>query len=125
MYHKTLPYRIFSIFNNVLLTILSVLCLLPLYHLLMVSLSASAPANAGLVTFWPIGFTLEAYAKTFNNTNFLTSLWVSVERTILGTALALVVNTVAAYALSKETRVFRARNIYLWYFVVTMLFSGV
>lgn len=48
----------------------------------------------------------------------------SVERTILGTALALVVNTVAAYALSKETRVFRARNIYLWYFVVTMLFSG-
>ena len=37
MYHKTLPYRIFSIFNNVFLTILSVLCLLPLYHLLMVS----------------------------------------------------------------------------------------
>ncbi len=48
----------------------------------------------------------------------------SVQRTILGTALALVVNTVAAYALSKETRVFRARNVYLWYFVVTMLFSG-
>ncbi|WP_340003904.1 carbohydrate ABC transporter permease [Paenibacillus sp. FSL K6-0276] len=124
MYHKTIPYRIFSIINNVCLTILSVLCLLPLYHLLMVSLSSSAPANAGLVTFWPIDFTLEAYAKTFNNVNFLTSLWVSVQRTVLGTALALVVNTVAAYALSKETRVFRARNVYLWYFVVTMLFSG-
>ena len=59
MYHKTLPYRIFSIFNNVFLTILSLLCLLPLYHLLMVSLSASAPANAGLVTFWPIGLRLK------------------------------------------------------------------
>ena len=124
MYHKTIPYRIFSIFNNVLLTVISILCLLPLYHLLMVSLSASAPANAGLVTFWPMGFTLEAYTKTFSNVNFLSSLWVSVERTVLGTALALVVNTIAAYALSKETRVFRARNIYLWYFVVTMLFSG-
>lgn len=124
MYHKTASYRIFSVFNNVFLTVISVLCLLPLYHLLMVSLSSTAPANAGMVTFWPIGFTLEAYTKTFNNSNFLSALWVSVERTVLGTALALVVNTVAAYALSKETRVFRARNIYLWYFVVTMLFSG-
>ncbi|MFD7522971.1 carbohydrate ABC transporter permease [Paenibacillus chitinolyticus] len=124
MYHKTLPYRIFSLFNNVFLTVLAILCLLPLYHLLMVSLSASAPANAGLVTFWPIGFTFEAYAKTFDNANFLSSLWVSVQRTVLGTALALVVNTIAAYALSKESHVFRARNLYLWYFVVTMLFSG-
>ncbi|OMF21665.1 ABC transporter permease [Paenibacillus sp. FSL H8-0548] len=124
MYHKTLPYRIFSIFNNVLLTAISILCLLPLVHLLMVSLSSSAPANAGLVTFWPIGFTMEAYAKTFNNANFLSSLWVSVQRTIIGTALAMLVNAVAAFALSKDTRIFRARNIYLWYFVVTMLFSG-
>lgn len=124
MYHKTLPYRIFSLFNNVFLTVLAILCLLPLYHLLMVSLSASAPANAGLVTFWPIGFTFEAYAKTFDNANFLSSLWVSVQRTVLGTAMALVVNTIAAYALSKESHVFRARNLYLWYFVVTMLFSG-
>lgn len=124
MHHKTLPYRIFSMFNHVFLAVLSVLCLLPLFHLLMVSLSSSAPANAGLVTFWPIGFTFEAYAKTFDNVNFLSSLWVSVQRTILGTALAMLVNTIAAYALSKEARVFRARNIYLWYFVVTMLFSG-
>ncbi|MFC9774602.1 carbohydrate ABC transporter permease [Paenibacillus chitinolyticus] len=124
MYHKTLPYRIFSLFNNVFLAVLAILCLLPLYHLLMVSLSASAPANAGLVTFWPIGFTFEAYAKTFDNANFLSSLWVSVQRTVIGTALALVVNTIAAYALSKESHVFRARNLYLWYFVVTMLFSG-
>lgn len=124
MYHKTMSYRIFSLFNNVLLTVISVICLLPLYHLLMVSLSSSAPANAGLVTFWPVGFTFEAYSKTFENANFLSSLWVSVQRTILGTALAMAVNAVAAYALSKETRIFRARNIYLWYFVVTMLFSG-
>ena len=49
MYHKTLPYRIFKVFNYTLLAIISVLCLLPLYHLLMVSLSETAPANAGLV----------------------------------------------------------------------------
>lgn len=124
MYHKTLPYRIFSIFNYVLLAVISIACLLPLFHLLMVSLSSTASANAGLVTFWPIGFTVEAYTKTFNNINFLTSLWVSVKRTVIGTALGLLVNALAAYALSKDNHVFRGRNSYLWYFVITMLFSG-
>lgn len=124
MYHKTIPYRIFSIINNTALLIISIVCLLPLLHLLMVSLSSSAPANAGMVTFWPIGFTFEAYANTFENANFLSSLWVSVQRTVIGTALAMIVNAVAAYALSKDSRIFRARNVYLWFFVVTMLFSG-
>ncbi|GGG53979.1 carbohydrate ABC transporter permease [Paenibacillus radicis (ex Gao et al. 2016)] len=123
MYHKTLPYRLFSVFNYTLLAIISIGCMLPLYHLLMVSFSDTAPANAGLVTFWPIGFTIDAYAKTFENVNFLTSLWVSVKRTVLGTAMALAVNALAAYALSKDNRVFRGRNVYLWYFVVTMLFN--
>lgn len=124
MYHKTLSYRVFSGFNNVLLAVIAVVCLLPMYHLLMVSLSSSSAANAGLVSFWPKGLTFAAYEKTFQNTNFLASLWVSVQRTLFGTALGMLVNAIAAYALSKDTRVFRARNAYLWYFVVTMLFSG-
>ncbi|MFC5467204.1 carbohydrate ABC transporter permease [Cohnella suwonensis] len=124
MYHKTLPYRLFTIMNNTLLGLIAIGCLLPMFHLLMVSLSSTAPANAGLVTFWPKGFTFEAYAKTFDNANFLSSLWVSVKRTVFGTALALLVNTAAAYALSKETCVFRGRNVYMWYFVFTMLFNG-
>ncbi|MBB6634295.1 carbohydrate ABC transporter permease [Cohnella thailandensis] len=124
MYHKTLSYRVFSAFNNVFLLAIGVLCLLPMFHLLMVSLSSSAAANGGLVTFWPKGFTFEAYAKTFENKNFLTALWVAIERTVLGTAIGMFVNAIAAYALSKDTRVFRARNFYLWYFVITMLFAG-
>lgn len=90
----------------------------------MVSFSDTAAANAGLVTLWPIDFTLEAYARTFENDNFTTSLMVSLKRTILGTAMALVVNAMAAYALSKDSRIFHGRNVYLWYFVVTMLFSA-
>ncbi|QNK58635.1 carbohydrate ABC transporter permease [Paenibacillus sp. PAMC21692] len=124
MYHKTLSYRIFSVFNYILLAIVSIGCLLPLYHLLMVSFSDTSAANAGLVTLWPMGFTWDAYAQTFGNDNFVTSLWVSLKRTVLGTALALAVNSIAAYALSKDNRVFRGRNVYLWYFVITMLFSA-
>ncbi|MBH5318382.1 carbohydrate ABC transporter permease [Paenibacillus sp. GSMTC-2017] len=123
MYHKTVPYRIFNVFNNIFLAVISIGCLLPLFHLLMVSLSDTSAANAGLVTFWPINFNVDAYARTFENENFMTSLIVSLKRTIIGTALALVVNSLAAYALSKDNRIFPGRNGYLWYFIVTMLFS--
>ena len=123
MYHKTFGYRVFSSFNHFFLILLSMLCILPLIHLLAVSFSGPAPANAGLVTFWPKDFTWEAYRKTFENPNFLNSMWVSVQRTVLGTTLSMAVTTCAAYALSKE-KIFRGRNVYMWYFIFTMLFSG-
>lgn len=123
MYHKTLPYRIFSVFNTLFLSAIAILCILPLIHLFAVSLSGPAPANAGIVTFWPIDFSLEAYHTTFENPNFLSSIWVSVQRTVLGTVLSMLVTTMAAYALSKD-KVMKGRNVYMWYFVFTMLFSG-
>lgn len=69
-------------------------------------------------------FTLDAYEKTLANENFLRSLWIAIQRTVLGTILSMVIVTLAAYPLSRENRSFKRRNIYTWYFVFTMLFSG-
>ncbi|MFD2614808.1 carbohydrate ABC transporter permease [Paenibacillus gansuensis] len=124
MYHKTLPYRIFSVFNYLFLGGLALLCILPLIHVLAVSLSGKAAASANLVSLWPVNFTFEAYAKTLGNDNFINALWISVKRTVLGTALGMVVIFLAAYPLSKDESVFRGRSMYSWYFVFTMLFAG-
>lgn len=123
MYHKTLAYRMFSCVNYALLSAVSVLCLLPLLHVAAVSMSASAPANAGLVAFWPLDFTMDAYRKSFLNPNFVSSIYVSVIRTVSGTALGLAVTAFAAYGLSKD-KALSGRSVYLWYFLFTMLFSG-
>ncbi|ANE45467.1 ABC transporter permease [Paenibacillus swuensis] len=124
MYYKTPTYRLFSIFNYTLLAIIGLLCLLPLVHILAVSLSGKAAANANMVALIPIDFTLDAYAKTLDNDNFISSLWVSFKRTILGTASIMLMITLAAYPLSKDDSVFKGRSIYTWVFVFTMLFSG-
>ncbi|ANE45720.1 ABC transporter permease [Paenibacillus swuensis] len=124
MYHKTLPYRIFSVFNYIFLGILALLCILPLIHVLAVSLSGKAAASANLVSLWPVNFTFEAYVKTLGNDNFITALWISVKRTVLGTALGMIVIFLAAYPLSKDESSFRGRSIYSWFFVFTMLFAG-
>ncbi|KAE8559154.1 carbohydrate ABC transporter permease [Paenibacillus polymyxa] len=124
MYHKTTTYRIFNVFNICLLVILSIMCIVPLIHVLAVSFSAKSAADANLVGLWPVQFSLEAYKKTMNNPIFLHSIWISVCRTVLGTGLTLLITFLAAYPLSKETTVFRSRNIYSWLFVFSMIFNG-
>ncbi|MBB5325501.1 putative aldouronate transport system permease protein [Anoxybacillus tepidamans] len=126
MYHyqKSLPYKIFTILNYVLLTVTAFLCILPLIHILAVSFSGSAAATANLVGLWPVDFTLDAYEKTIGNENFLRSLWNSFFRVVLGTAISMGLMLCAAYPLSKSDQVFRGRKIYMWFFVFTMLFHG-
>ncbi|SCY09174.1 aldotetraouronic acid ABC transporter membrane protein 1 /aldotetraouronic acid ABC transporter membrane protein 2 [Paenibacillus polysaccharolyticus] len=124
MYHKTKPYKVFTVFNYTFLILLSLLCIIPLIHILAVSFSGKAAANANLVGLFPVEFTLDAYEKTLANENFIRSLWVAVQRTVLGTLLSMIVVILAAYPLSRENRSFKRRNIYTWYFVFTMLFSG-
>ncbi|MNH79734.1 L-arabinose transport system permease protein AraQ [compost metagenome] len=124
MYHKTKAYRLFSVINTIVLIILSLLCIIPLIHVLAVSFSSKAAADANLVSLWPVNFSLEAYKKTIDNPVFLHSIWVSVKRTVIGTGLTLLLSFMAAYPLSKENSVFKGRNIYSWLFVFTMIFSG-
>ena len=124
MYYKTKGYRIFSIANYTFLGILSLLCILPIIHILAVSFSSMAPASSNMVAFWPIGFTTDAYVKTFGNSNFINSLWVSVNRTVLATIIGIVIMLITAFPLSKEDTNFKGRSWYTWFFVFTILFSG-
>lgn len=124
MYYKTRSYRLFTIVNYTFLALLSIACIIPLIHILAVSFSGKAAANANLVGLWPLEFTVDAYSKTLANENFLRSLWVAVQRTALGTTISMVLVILAAYPLSKEVHQFRRRSVYTWFFVFTMLFSG-
>lgn len=124
MIYKSTSYRIFVMFNTVFLTVLALICVLPMVHMLAVALSGRAAATANLVTLWPVDFTLDAFKETLKNENFLRALKIAVLRTSIGTGLFLVFTTMTAYPLSKESINFKGRSFYIWFFVVTMLFSG-
>lgn len=124
MIYKTKGYRIFTFFNYLFLIIMALLCILPLVHILAVSLSGSAAATANLVKLWPIDFTIEPYKKTLGNDNYIRSLIIAIIRTSLGTVISMTLLLCAAYALSKEDTEFKGRKFYMWFFVFTMLFHG-
>lgn len=121
---QTRGVKIFAVVNYLVMTLLALICLLPLLHVLAVSLSDSASASANLVKFWPKGFNTAAYEMVFSNKTFLNSFVISVIRTIVGTAVNLAMVILAAYPLSKEESELKGRNVLIWFFTLPMLISG-
>jgi putative aldouronate transport system permease protein len=121
---KSLNGRLFDILNYTFLILLSAACLLPMVHILAVSLSDRAATAGGFVTLWPINFTIESYRKVIQAGAFWRSFQVSVARTTLGTLLALAVTILTAYPLSKTNEEFRGRKVLVIMLFISMVFSG-
>ena len=121
---KTAGQKCINFLFVVILVILSLSCLLPLLYNLAVSLSSKSAAEAGLVSFWPVGFTTSAYREIMGEKSFFVSFWVSMKRVLFSLITTLPILTMAAYPLAKAKSEFYPRNIILWIFVFCMLFSG-
>ncbi len=122
---KTSPSRkLFLVINYILLTLISLICVLPFINLLAISFSSKTAVVANQVSFWPVDFNTAAYKFILNNDQFLRALWISVQRTVLGVAINIILIVFTAYPLSKSKQEFRLRNVFSWYFVITILFSG-
>ncbi len=107
-----------------ILVLLTAVCLLPIVNTIAISFSDKAAAMAGMVTFWPVNFTLAAYRAILEDQQFFRSFANSVYRVLLGGGINLVLTVLMAYPLSKSTRVFPQRNVYMWYLAFSMLFGG-
>src|SRR5947209_3682285 len=106
MLHRSTTYKTFSFLNHIFLSVLGMICVLPIIHVFSVSLSSRAAATANIVNFWPVGFTTDAYKQTLANEHFLRALAIGIERTVLGTTLSMAVILFAAYSLSKSDQKF-------------------
>ena len=114
----------FDVINTIFLTLVCVTCVLPFVNLLAVSFSGTAAVQAGRVAFWPIDFTTASYDYALKGGKFLTALWVSVKRVLLGGSINVVLMVITAYPLSKSKKELPGRNIFMTYFVITMLIAG-
>ena len=122
--YKTKANTIFNVINVTFLILVSLTCVLPFVHLLAVSFSGSAAVNAGKVGLLPVDFAVSAYAYALKGGKFLRALLISLERVVLGVGLNLVLMVITAYPLSKTSKKVSGRNIYMAFFVLTMLISG-
>ena len=114
----------FLIFNYLFLAAVCLTCVLPFVNLLAVSFSGNTAVAAGKVTFWPVDFTTFSYEYALRGGKFLRALLISIELVILGTGVNVLLMVLTAYPLSRGKDRLLERNLYMAYFVLTMLIGG-
>lgn len=123
MIKRTKGERIFGVFNTVFLTLLSIVCLYPIYYVLMASFSESGKllSHSGLLLA-PTGFSTSAYKVIINNGNIWSGYTNTLFIVIIGTLLSLLFTSMAAYPLSRKS--FSTRNFFMLAITFTMMFNG-
>ena len=103
---------------------LGLICLLPLWNIVAISLSGSAAVAGNKVGLIPIDLTFGAYQKIMGDGQFWRSFGISVLRVIVTLALNLILIVLMAYPLAKSKRAFKGRSIYMNIMIFAMLFNG-
>lgn len=116
--------RIFDICNYIFLGLLALSCLLPMVHILALSLSDKSAVATGAVGLWPKNLTFAAYEFVGGKPDFWTAAFVTLKRVGIGVPYHLVMTILMAYPLSKSSNMFYGRSIYVGLLIIIMLFSG-
>ena len=119
---KTKKEKIFVVVNYMILTLVGLATLLPLMHVVAISLSDHKAVVSNTVGVFPKGFTLEYYKYVFSKEGFYTSYLNTITITAIGTGLSMLVTILTAYPLSKPW--LRGRKFLLLLFVFSMIFYG-
>lgn len=119
------PVDVFvDVLIHVVIVIACFLCLIPLLNTLALSFSSSVMASSGTVSFWPKQFTLAAYEAIVGEKQFFGAFWISIKRVVLGGAINFLMMVLCAFPLAHSEKAFRGRNVYMYFLIFTMLFSG-
>lgn len=115
---------VFEIINYIIIIILTLSCIIPLLNIFAYSFSSSQAIIENKVSLWPVDFTWQAYRFVISSAEFWRSMFVSMERVVLGVSVNVVMIILVAYPLSKSDKVFPARKYYVAFMLCVMLFSG-
>jgi putative aldouronate transport system permease protein len=117
-------YRIFTICNTIVLTIIALVCLYPFFYVVVASISDPNELikHNGLLLMPLEKITLEGYNMVFNNKLVLSGYKNTMIILVVGLMFNLVLTTMGAYVLSLKELMFRKPLTIL--VIITMYFSG-
>ena len=124
MNQSTASRRLFVVLNTLVLAFASFIALVPVIHMLAISLSSNVAALSGKVTLWPVGLNLDSYKELISDSGFIPALGITLVRVVTGTSLNVFLCVLTAYPLSRENEQFRLRTVFAWFFAFTMFFGG-
>jgi len=119
----SMQYRIFTLFNYLIMAGIIIITLYPITHILFASVSESTELlkHSGLL-LRPLNFTISAYHHVMQNPMVLNGYMNTIEILLLGLAINMVLTIMGAYVLSRTN--LPGKNVMMFLVVFTMFFSG-
>lgn len=115
-------YRVFQVFNTILLAVICLAMLYPFLYLIAQSFSSADAIIAGKVTLLPVDFSISTYAFVLGGGEFLRDYGNTILYSVLATVLALFTSALLAYPLSKPE--LRGNKFVGPFIIFTMYFGG-
>ena len=112
---------VFHLFTALIMILIAIVMVYPFLYVLNYSLSNPTKIGTSLLIV-PKGFNIDSYAALFRADYVLTGLFISVMRTIIGTAAMIVVSSVTGYCLAQDEVV--GIKFFRKFFVFTMYVSA-
>ncbi|MEG1471909.1 MAG: carbohydrate ABC transporter permease [Clostridia bacterium] len=120
--YRSLGGTIMDIVIYAVMIFVLLICLVPFVYMLALSLSDPKAIINGKVTFFPVGWNVDAYKQIFDYPNFFRAYGNTIFYTVAGTAISLVMTCLFAYPLSKTF--LRGQRFFMKLVVISMFFTG-
>lgn len=114
--------KVFMTVLYVILAFVLIVVIYPLLFVLFASMSDPQYVNSGALLLYPKGFNLLGYQQVFRDQRILIGYGNTIYYTVFGTILAVAINMMGGYALSRDD--LPGRGIVMALFVFTMYFGG-
>ncbi len=99
---QAIGFNFYDVFVVGFCVIFALICFYPMWYVLVASVTPYEQFVKGGALLWPNGgVDFQYYRMIFENSSFVTSLWISASKTVLGTLLSVLVTSTMAYAVSK------------------------
>jgi putative aldouronate transport system permease protein len=108
---------------NILLIVFSILTLIPIYVIVIASITSEASLTANGYRLWPAEFSFMAYTFLFSQGSIVVTAYINtVISTVAGTLMSVIMVGLYAYPLSRDN--FKFGTFFTFFAFFTMLFSG-
>lgn len=113
---------LFQIVNISVFSVFTLACFFPFYYLFINTISDNDLVTRGMINFIPRGIHLDNYRSLLNVSDLLSSFFVSVARTLIGTVFMVAASGFVGYLVTK--REMWGRRFWYRFMVVTMYFNA-
>ena len=114
--------KVFVTLNTLFMIMFVIITLYPVLNTLAISLNDGTDALRGGIYLLPRKFTWKNYITVLQKDNLIMGAYITVARTVIGTALALFANAILAFIVSRKRFMFKKQLSLFW--VITMYDNG-